>query len=317
MRVLVTGGAGYLGTVVCQTLAEAGHTVRCLDVCLPPPASLPHPKVEVFEASVTCTPAVRSALDGCQAVVHLAGLASDGACQREPQLARAVNLDASLVLARLARRAGCRRFVHASSASVYGNRDDGPQGEDAPTAPLSLYARYKLQVEEALNRAAGPDFEPVQLRQATLFGLAPRLRRDLVVNAMTREAAWGRAVVVRGGGGQWRPFVHVRDAARAVLAALEAPAALVSGEVFNVAGAQANLRIADVADLVRQVFPATPLVVAPDPPDPRSYRVACVKLPTVLGWRSRMSVADGIRELATALDRPGGVAACVNWGFGH
>lgn len=313
MRVLVTGGSGYLGVVVCQVLAQAGHTVRCLDVRQPPRALLTEWGAQYVEASLTCVPEVRKALAGCDGVVHLAGLSSDAACRREPQAARLVNLEAALTLAQLAQTQGCRRFVHASSASVYGNLDGAPQSESATPAPMSLYARFKLELELHLNAMAHPGFEVVHLRQATLFGWSPCLRNDLVVNAMTRDAIQGRPIVIRGGGGQWRPFLYVGDAARCFQAALEAPGPAVQGQSFNVGSDAGNLRIRDVARIVRGLYPRAPVVVVPDRPDRRSYQLNCSKVQNQLGWQAEVSVADGVRELGAALGAAEGVAECFNW----
>lgn len=313
MRVLVTGGAGYLGIAACQVLASAGHAVRSLDVRRPPRSVAAAASIEWVEGSITCLPDVRRAVAACDAVVHLAGLSSDAACRAQPRLARRVNLDAALVLARVAQTQGCHRFVHASSASVYGNRDTLPQPEAATPQPLSLYARFKLDLEERLNAMVPEGLEPVHLRQATLFGWSPSLRADLAVNAMTREAVAGRPIVVRGGGQQWRPFLHVRDAARCLLAAVEAPAAAIVGEVFNVGSDAANLRIRDVAAIVQEVYPGTAIVILADPPDGRSYRLACGKVEARLGWRAEIGVAAGVRELGAALGGNEEVGECVSW----
>lgn len=313
MRVLVTGSSGYLGVVVCEVLARAGHDVRGLDVRRPPDPAQTGVAIAFVEASVTCLPELGQALAGCDGVVHLAGLSSDSACRRQPTLARAINLDASVALARLAIAQGCRRFVHASSASVYGNLDTAPQPETARPAPLSLYARCKLEVEGRLNALIPEGLEPVHLRQATLFGWSPRLRTDLAVNAMTRDAVQGRPIVIRGGGAQWRPFLHVRDAAHCLLAALEAPTAAIRGEVFNVGGQDSNLRIRDVARIVSGVYPGTQVVSAPDRPERRSYRLDCAKVGAGLGWRPAMSVEDGVRELGEALGAAEEGSACYSW----
>lgn len=304
MEILVTGGAGYLGAVLCPELLGRGHHVRCLDALIhgrgPIEALLTHPGFQLLEGSITDTPVLSGAVLGCDAVIHLAGLADDRSCDAQPELARALNVDAALSLATVCRLFGVRRFVNASSCSVYGQGAEEVLSETSPVRPVSLYARYKVQVECALNEMAGPDFVPVHLRQATLFGYSPRMRLDLVVNAMTRDALRGGPLTVRGGGRQWRPFLHVADAASAFAVAVAAPEATVCGQAFNVGADRANHRIREIAEFVSGEFPGVPVVVAPDEPDPRSYRVSFGKIGR-LGWSSKRSVRDGVREMRRAL----------------
>ena len=307
MRVLVTGGAGYLGTVVCEVLAGAGCSVRCLDVLAARDhfrAASPRegrPAVQWIGASITDPAAVRQALLGCDAVVHLAGLSSDGACARNPDLARAVNLEGALLVARLARTHGCSRFLHASSCSVYGAGGEELLTESAEPRPLSLYARYKLKAEAELDRLAAADFTLVHLRQATLFGYSPHLRKDLVVNAMTVDALRRGRILVHGGGGQWRPFLHVRDAASAFLAVLRAPVAAVRGEIFNVGADSANHRVDDIARIVCGEVPGTAVIRLPGAADARSYRVGFGKIAERLGWQPSLAVPAGVVELKERL----------------
>lgn len=212
-----------------------------------------------------------------------------------------VNLDASVQLAELAVRRGCRRFVHASSCSVYGAAGDALLTEDSPARPVTLYAQYKLRVEEVLNGMAGPAFVPVHLRQATLFGHSPRMRWDLAVNAMTADALHGGRIVVRGGGRQWRPFLHVRDAADAFAAVLAAPDAAVGGAIFNLGGGPANHQIIDVAEIVRSCVPHARVLVTLDEASAISYRVLSDRIARRLGWRAQRSVEHGVGELLEVL----------------
>lgn len=304
MEILVTGGAGYLGAVLCGELLRRGHRVRCLDTLMYGRESvqplLESPGFRLLETSIADAASLPPAVSGCEAVIHLAGLADDRSCAAQPELARAVNVGAALHLAELCRDLGIHRFVNASSCSVYGDGGDEFLSETSPVRPVSLYARCKLEVERALNAMASGDFVPVHLRQATLFGFSPRMRFDLVVNAMTRDALAGGLLTVRGGGRQWRPFLHVADAAEALATAAEAEDAVVRGEVFNVGCNRANHRILEIAQLVQSELPGVRLALPVEEPDRRSYRVDFHKVQG-LGWSPRRTVRDGVVELSRAL----------------
>ncbi len=305
MQVLVTGGAGYVGTVLAQELLERGHHVRCLDN-LSCGRNLIRPRlqgrrIELWAGSVEDRALVRSALQGCDAVVHLAGLANDRSCERDPELARRVNVRAAAELTALARAAGCSRLINASSCSVYGCTDGEAMGEDDDPKPLSLYGRLKLQAEAAIDVAAGTDLAVAHLRQATLFGPSPCMRWDLVVNAMTRDACLRGRVRVLGGGMQWRPFLHVWDAANAFAYALEAPRDLLLARIFNVGHEAEIYRIKDLATLVREAVPAALIDCPPGVADRRSYRVHFRRVAEVLNWRAQHTVPQGIAEIRSHL----------------
>ncbi len=304
--VLVTGGAGYLGTVLCDQLLQGGYRVRCLDRLYfgrePLRGLLTDPNFELVELDLR-DPAAMEALSGVDAVVHLAGLANDPTSELDPDLTWSVNHLATVSLAQAAIARGIARFVHASSCSVYGRTADEIVDENSPCHPVSTYAQTKLAAEADLLDLARrqPGFAPVSLRQATLFGLSPRMRFDLALNVMALHAVRRGRIDVLGGGAQWRPLVHVADSARAFVAALEAPADTVAGEVLNVGASAHNFRIADLAGLVaHHAGPCTIGVVGEDP-DHRSYRVDFARIERVLGWRAEVSVAAGAAEVAAAL----------------
>ena len=194
---------------------------------------------------------------------------------------------------------GVRRFVYTSSCSVYGAAA-GVVDEASPTNPLSPHARFKLAAEDALLARGGPGFEPVVLRLASLFGLSPRPRFDLLVNQLAARAASGRRVDVLGGG-QWRPFVHVRDVARAIAAVLEAPPASVAGRVFNVGADKQNHTLQSVGEAIVRVVPEARLVQRDLTPDLRSYRVSFARLGAALGFRPSRDLDAGVREIVAAV----------------
>jgi nucleoside-diphosphate-sugar epimerase len=305
-RILVTGGAGYVGSIVVGELLGRGYSVRALDSLLH--GSVPslllawgHPDFEFVHADVRDEEACRAALEGVDAVVHLAAIVGDPACSRDPELARAVNLDGTKRLLDDAQAAGVSRFVFASTCSNYGRLDgDAFATEEFPLAPISLYAETKVGAEEAVLARAGADFASCCLRLATVYGSSPRMRFDLTVNEFTREVALDRDLLVYGEQ-FWRPYVHVRDAAQAILLALDAPSESVSGEVFNVGDTGENYRKLDLVELLKQRFPNAQVEFVHRDEDPRDYRVGFEKVKERLGFGVSWSVPAGMDEIVELL----------------
>ncbi len=303
--ILVTGGAGYLGSCLTRILLDRGHAVRCFDALYFGDDSLrelrSHAALEVIQGNVIELGRFPALLDGVSAVVHLAGLANDPSCDLEPEMTELANYRATVDLADMALRNGVRRFLFAGSCSVYGSGSTLALDESAPLHPVSLYARAKIRAENALLALRERGLEPVILRQATLFGLSPRMRFDLAINVMTLHAATRGRVFVLGGGEQWRPFLHVEDAAQAFLRALEAPAERVSGEIFNTGSNRENYQIRALAQMVVDRVPGSRLEEAPGDADRRSYNVSFEKIERVLEWEPKRSAGDGIAEIHNAL----------------
>jgi nucleoside-diphosphate-sugar epimerase len=258
---------------------------------------------DVIRADIRDAEALRRAVSGVDAVVHLAAIVGDPACARDPDSSRAVNVAGSRAVIAAAREASVRRLVFASTCSNYGRMADGaePVNEDGVLAPVSLYAEQKVEVERELLGTAPAHPAATCLRFATVYGAAPRMRFDLTVNEFTRDLWAGRELVVFGEQ-FWRPYVHVRDAARAIRLVLEAPLGVVAGEVFNVGHSAENYRKLDLVELVTQrVGRGTVRRVHRDE-DPRDYRVAFDKIHRQLGFEPRMRVADGIDEVLGLLE---------------
>jgi nucleoside-diphosphate-sugar epimerase len=305
MHVLVAGGAGYIGSALVPLLLERGHQVSVLDRFY---FGNPFTKLEATHAArlVLHRADVRSfdpaILTGVEAVIDLSGISNDPSCELEPELTKSVNVDGGKRLATFAREAGVRRFVYSSSCSVYGHGEGLGLTETSGRHPVSLYAKAKVELEDFLFGELGKGgFEVVALRLATVFGLAPRMRFDLAVNVMTKNAYVNRRIVVDGGGRQWRPFVHVRDVADAFTLAMTADRALVSGEVFNVGSTANNVQILNLAFRVRDAIPQTEVAHAPTDPDLRDYNVNFEKIQRVLDYSTKRSIDDGIREVLEAL----------------
>jgi nucleoside-diphosphate-sugar epimerase len=310
-RVLVTGGAGYLGSVVIAQLLARGFRVRVLDSLLFGEQSLDnlrsHANCEFIRGDVRDIESVVSAMNGCDTAIHLAGIVGDQACEANRQLAIEVNGAATRMLADEAPRCGIRRFLFASSCSVYGS-NRGTVTESSRLRPLSLYARTKIDSEKILLGARTRRFAPTVLRLGTLFGLSPRMRFDLVVNLLTARAVSAGRITIKNGW-QWRPFVHVQDAARAFLACLESPAERVSGEVFNVGSHSLNTQIRHLGEVVVRVVPNTAITEVYDRIDQRTYRASFGKIKRVLGFVCRETLEAGVREISAAL------ASCGTVGF--
>lgn len=303
-RVVVVGGAGYLGAVLTGQLLDRGYRVEVLDSLLfgrePLAEYERHPRFRLRIGDIRRIDDVTASVRGAQAVVLLAGRVGAPACDHDPKTTVDINLIATKAVAEASRYYRVPRFIFASTDSVYGIQE-GILVEESPLNPISLYAGLKAQAEGELLALAGDGFRPTILRMATIYGLSPRMRFDLIINILTLDAfAKGRITIF--GGKQWRPLVHVADAARAYLLALEAPLETVGGQVFNVGSNEQNYQIGELGALVREVFPEVEVETVPQPPDLRDYHVSFDKIARVLGYRAMYTVADGIREIRRALE---------------
>jgi nucleoside-diphosphate-sugar epimerase len=305
MKVLIFGGAGYLGGILTPLLLAEGHEVTVFDnLSFTGAALAPLEKRAGFRlvaGDLADARQVAEAVEGQEAVLLLAALVGEAACDRRPAVTVAVNYLATLSAMRAAAYYGVRRFIFTSTDSCYGAQENVFLTEEAPLQPISLYANLKARAEKeflALPRPEG--FHPTVLRLATLYGLAPRMRFDLIINLLTREAALGRKARIYSGE-QWRPLVHVRDAARAFALTLAADPALVSGQVFNVGSNHQNVQFKDLAGLLREALPEAAIETVPQPPDLRDYHVSFDKISRLLGFKPEFEPADGIREIREAL----------------
>jgi nucleoside-diphosphate-sugar epimerase len=303
MRVLVTGGAGYIGSVLTPVLLAAGHHVRVLDCLARGGDSLlgvwADPAFEFVHGDICDYETVRAAVADRDAVVHLAAIVGDPACSREPDLARSVNLEASKALIAESQTAGVERFIFASTCSNYGKMEDSSRylDEDSELRPVSLYAETKVAVEKMLLESAGSQgWCPTPLRFATIYGVSPRMRFDLTVNEFTMEMVTKKQLTVYGEQ-FWRPYVHARDAARAISLVLNASPALVSGRVFNVGATDQNYQKQQLVEMIRPYAADAVIEFVFKAEDPRDYRVSFERITNQLGFRLTRTVADGIAEV--------------------
>jgi nucleoside-diphosphate-sugar epimerase len=303
----VTGHNGYIGCSLLGLLEQAGHEVAGLDAYLYEDCT--------FGSDVPDVPAVRkdvrdvelADLEGFDAVIHLAAISNDPVGDLNADTTYDINHRGASRLARLAKQAGVTRFVFSSSCSLYGAAGDEPLDEGAAFNPVTPYGHSKVLAEDDMRALADDDFSPTYLRNATAYGLSPRLRGDLVVNNLTGYAYATGHVLLKSDGSSWRPLVHIEDISRAFVAVLEAPRELVHDEAFNVGRSDENYRIRDVAEIVREVVPGSRVSYAEGASaDIRNYRVNCDKIAATLpGFQPRWTVRAAVEELHAAFEAEG------------
>jgi nucleoside-diphosphate-sugar epimerase len=302
-NVLVIGGAGYIGSALLPKLLNAGFRVRVLDLFLygnePIRQVEGHPALELVHGDFRQVQKVVEAMRGMDAVVHLGAIVGDPACDLDETVTLTVNLSATQMIAQVAKASGIRRFVFASTCSVYGACDE-LLDERSEVQPISLYGHTKLAAERGLQKMADREFSPTILRFATIYGLSGRTRFDLVVNLLAAKAKTEGRITVNGGG-QWRPFVHVDDAANAVFAVMKAPLDVVGNEIFNVGSDEQNKTIQQIGQLIREQVIAAELIVNEDAADKRNYRVSFSKIRNLLGYLPNWTIEQGVAQVIEAV----------------
>lgn len=296
-KILVTGGAGYIGSVLVKDLLNKGHQVRIVDNLLYD-SGVPR-EVEFIRDDINNDLTISRAIKGVDAIIHLAAISNDPGCDLNPMLSIKTNLNSTIKLAQHAKLYGIKKFLFASSCSVYGAKKDDISDEKSDFAPVSLYATLKLAAEQALisMREEGV-FEPVFLRNATVYGLSDRMRFDLAVNIFTLHAKEYNKLTVFGGE-QWRPLVHVNDVSKAFQMAMEAPDSKVGGQAFNVVGE--NYKINNLADRISKITGAEVEIKAVGG-DIRSYNVSGDKFRQQLQFNNDKRIEHGVKEIYEALE---------------
>ncbi len=301
-RILVTGGAGFIGSALLPLLLVKGYQVRILDLLLfgldPIKPWLDHPNLEIVQGDFRQIDIVVQAIQDVDAVVHLGAIVGDPACDLDGKISLEVNLIATKMIADIARSHQVGYFIFASTCSVYGASDQ-LLDEQSELKPVSLYARTKAAAEKVLLKIADDRFTPVILRFSTVYGLSGRYRFDLVVNLLTAKAVVEGEITIFGGN-QWRSFVHVEDAAKSILNVLEVPQHVVRGEILNVGSNDQNFTISQIGEIIHHYVPSASTITKDELIDPQNYRVNFDKIHRILNFSPQWIIEQGVQQVIAA-----------------
>ncbi|MBI5620887.1 SDR family oxidoreductase [Candidatus Gottesmanbacteria bacterium] len=299
--IFITGGAGYVGAVLVPLLLKKGYRVRVLDLFLYGESLKKHNHLDLVRGDIRDPLVVNKCLRGVDTVIHLACISNDPSFELDPGLGTSINYDATISLIDQSQKAGVRRFIYASSSSVYGVKNEKNVTEELPLEPLTDYSKYKALCEHYLVSQQDTHFTPVIIRPATVCGYSPRMRLDLTVNILTISALMNHSMTVFGGS-QKRPNIHINDMARAYLTLLNAPKKTIAGKIFN-AGFQ-NYTVMELAEMVRKVLDDPSIVIDVKPTtDNRSYHISSEKIKKELRFIPRHSVEEAIADIKKAFDK--------------
>ena len=301
--VLVTGGAGYVGAVLVPKLLDKGYHVKVLDLyiygehvfnALKDKSNLSQIKGDIRDRAL-----LENVIPGCDAVIHLACISNDPSFELDPELGKSINYDAFIDLVDVSKKNAVRRFIYASSSSVYGIKEEAKVTEELPLEPLTDYSKYKALCEEVLLKERAPGFVTLILRPATVCGYSPRLRLDLTVNILTNHAVNNNKITVFGGQ-QKRPNIHIEDITELYLKALKLPDEAIDGKIFN-AGYE-NHKVSEIAEMVRSVVGKGVEIVTTPTNDHRSYHISSEKIKRELDFVPKHTIEDAVRDLVTAFE---------------
>ncbi len=300
-RVLVTGGAGYVGAVLVPKLLAKGYKVKVLDLYMYGEDVFRgvsgHPNLEHVKGDIRDHALLERVIPGCEAVIHLACISNDPSFELDVELGKSINYDAFVDLVKVSKARGVRRFIYASSSSVYGIKELPDVTEDLPLEPLTDYSKYKALCEDVLMKERAPGFTRLIVRPATVCGYSPRLRLDLAVNILTNHAVTNRQIKVFGGE-QMRPNIHIQDMVEFYLKSLEWPDAAIDGRIYNVG--YHNHKVREIAGMVKAVVGEDVNIATTPTDDNRSYHVSSEKIRRELGFAASHTIEDAVRDLVAA-----------------
>lgn len=299
-NVLVTGGAGYVGAMLIPALLDRGYHVTSLDLMIYGDQVLEqHPSLRIVKGDLRDTELLEKLMPSVDLVLHLACISNDPSFELNPSMGKEINLDAFRPLVEIAKKNGVKRFIYASSSSVYGVKEVNDVSEDMSLEPLTDYSKFKAECEAILNEYQSDEFTTVTIRPATVCGYSPRQRLDVVVNILTNLAYHKRKISIFGGE-QLRPNIHIKDMVRAYLAVIDAPKEKVAGEVFN-AGYE-NHSVNDLGKTVVEVIGDDVAVEHVPTDDNRSYHVSSAKIKNVLGFEPKHTIKEAVEDLRMAFE---------------
>ena len=299
-NIFITGGAGYIGAVLVPHLLEEGYTVTVLDLMIYGNNVLPsHPNLNSVKGDIRDQALLQALVPGHDAVIHLACISNDPSFELNPDLGKSINLDAFRPLLEISKKSGVKRFIYASSSSVYGIKDEPNVHEEMPLEPLTDYSRYKADCEKILAEYQSDNFTTVTIRPATVCGYSPRQRLDVVVNILTNLAYHKRKISVFGGN-QLRPNIHIADMVEAYFVLLTAPQENIAGKIFN-AGYE-NQPVMQLAETVQSVVGEDVKLITTPSDDNRSYHISSWKIKEELGFEATHTIREAVQDLCSAFD---------------
>lgn len=306
-KILVVGGAGYLGSVLARRLIERNYKVRILDNLTYGDESIKelydNKNFELFKGDIRSIPDIIKSIKGVDAVIHLASIVGDPAGSINPQQTLESNYFATKSLAEICKYNQINRLIFASSCSVYGATEtEELLDENSKLNPVSLYAETKIRSEEELLKMVDSNFAPTIFRMATLYGLSQRMRFDLAINILTAKALCEKIITIYGGN-QWRPFLNVDDAAEAYIKCLEAPINRVKGQIFNIGGNNNNYKLIEIGEKIKRIIPSAELKIYKESEDNRNYKVSFNKAEEMLGFKPDKKIEEGIKEMLEMINK--------------
>ena len=300
-KIFITGGSGYVGAVLVLHLIKKGYFVTVLDLMIYGDEVLSsHPDLNIVKGDIRDKNLLKKLIPGHDAVIHLACISNDPSFELNPELGKSINLDAFQPLVEISKNAGIKRFIYASTSSVYGIKEESDVHENMELEPLTDYSRFKADCEKILADYHSEDFTTVTIRPATICGYSPRQRMDVIVNILTNLAYHNREITVFGGD-QMRPNIHIQDMVKAYIILLTAPKEKIAGQIFN-AGYE-NRRVKELAETVKSVVGKDVKLVTIPTDDNRSYHISSRKIKEELGFATTHTIRNAVEDLCTAFDK--------------